>query len=183
MKNTVRFVVWMLFVVCVVSTLNSAGDVDFARDVRPIFAESCYACHGPMVQQGGLRLDIRPKAGVIVPGDSTNSALLKRVTAADPRNRMPLGGQPLPAAKIELLRKWIDAGAAWPDSVPATASAVKKHWAFVPPVKSAIPQVKRPEWVRNPIDAFVLERLDREGLGPSPEANPATLLRRVSLDL
>src|SRR5947208_14098446 len=122
MRNPVRFIVLVLLAGCVVSTLNSAGDVDFARDVRPILAESCYACHGPMVQQGGLRLDVRPKAGVIVPGDSANSTLLKRVTAADPRNRMPLGGQPLPAAKIELLRNWIDAGANWPDSAPATAS-------------------------------------------------------------
>jgi hypothetical protein len=132
---------------------------------------------------GGLRLDAKPKAGVIVPGDSSNSLLIKRVSAADPQTRMPMGGQALSKAKIDLLRKWIDAGAPWADSPSSTVSAPKTHWAFVAPAKPAVPPVKRPDWGRNPIDAFVLDGLERAGLAPSREADRATLLRRASLDL
>jgi mono/diheme cytochrome c family protein len=151
-----------------------AQDQDLGRNAQTIFAESCYACHGPGQQMGNLRLDTN--AGkVVIPGDSANSLLMKRITGAGGLARMPMGGAALSPEKIAAIGKWIDAGAAFP--------APRRHWAFVPPVRPATPATARPDWVRNPIDAFLLARLDREGLQPSPEAERSTLLRRASLDL
>src|SRR4051794_14428501 len=107
MKLSFRLVIPALAGIVAVSALHSAGDVDFTREVLPIFAESCYGCHGPKVQMGGLRLDIPPKPGVVLAGNSAGSLLIQRVTAADPQKRMPLGGGPLRADQIEILRKWI----------------------------------------------------------------------------
>jgi hypothetical protein len=147
-----------------------------ADDARLVLAESCYACHGEKVQLGGLRLDNRAAAmRVITPGDAAGSLIVKRITGAGGQPRMPMGGPPLPADRIDRIRKWIDSGAAWPEGAAATPK--KKHWAFIPPVRPAVP---RPS---NPIDAFVQARLEREGLKPSPQADRATLLRRLSLDL
>ena len=167
-----------------------AAKVDWARDIQPIFAESCYSCHGPKTQLGGLRLDTRATAlaggqsgKVILPGDSSNSLILKRIAGSGGLTRMPMGGQPLSPERVELLRKWIDSGAPWPESAAAPVAAVKPHWAFIPPVRPAVPHPSRADWVRNPVDAFILARLDRENLKPSPEAARATLLRRLSLDL
>ena len=123
---------------------------------------------------GGLRLDTNP-AKAVIPGDAVNSLLMKRITGAGGLPRMPLAGTPLSAAKIATIAKWIDAGAVLP--------APQHHWAFIPPVRPAPPATSRPGWVRNPIDAFLLARLDREGIQPSPEADRSTLLRRLSLDL
>lgn len=152
----------------------TAQDDGLARQAQAILAESCYGCHGPGQQMAGLRLDTGA-AGVVSPGRSADSLLIKRVNGADGLARMPMGAPALSAEKIATLAKWIDAGAALP--------APARHWAFVPPVRPAVPSVSRPEWVRNPIDAFLLARLDREGLKPSPETDRATLLRRASLDL
>jgi hypothetical protein len=118
-----------------------------------------------------------------VPGDAANSVLIQRLSAADPQTRMPLGGQPLPPEKIELIRRWIGSGALWPDTPASKTVDPTKHWAFLPPERPAIPRTSRPDWVRNPIDAFVLEHLDHANLKPSPEADRETLLRRLSLDL
>jgi len=154
--------------------------IEFNRDVRPILSDKCYACHGPGTQMATLRFDteegakkaLRADRFAIVPGDPEHSQLIARVTAADPKVRMPQRGDALSARDVEVLRKWITQGAAW-----------QKHWAFIPPVRPAVPAVKDAKWVRNPIDAFVLARLERDGLTPSPEADRATLIRRVSLDL
>ena len=129
---------------------------------------------------GGLRLDTRAAAlaKVIVAGDAAHSPLMARVTGAGKVARMPMGAAPLSAEQIALLKKWIDAGAPW-----AEGTAAERHWAFVAPARPAVPRVARGAWVRNPIDAFILSRLEREGLAPSPEAERATLLRRASLDL
>jgi hypothetical protein len=151
-----------------------AQDADLGRQAQAIFAESCYACHGAGQQMGNLRLDSNP-GKTVSPGDSANSLLMKRITGAGGLARMPLGGAPLSAAKIAIIAKWIDAGAVLP--------APTRHWAFIPPVRPPTPSASRPAWVRNPIDAFLLARLDREGIQPSQEADRATLLRRVSLDL
>ena len=183
MRDLFRLAVPVWIGILAVPLLESAGEVDFARDIRPILAESCYGCHGPQVQMAGLRLDVKPGGAIIVPGDSAKSALVQRITAADAKIRMPLGGQRLAPEKIELVRQWIAAGAPWSDATAGTAANPKKHWAFVPPVRPPAPRVSRPEWVRNPIDAFVLAHLDKENLKPSPEADRATLLRRLSLDL
>jgi len=132
-----------------------------------------------------LRLDNRKdalrggKSGrlAIVPGQSAQSHLLERVQATDPADVMPAKGDRLSPEQIAALRAWIDAGAVWPDTDP------KSHWAYVRPVRPAPPAVRNRKWVRNEIDAFVLARLDQEGLAPSPEADRSTLLRRLSLDL
>ena len=151
-----------------------AQDDALGRQAQAILAESCYACHGPGQQMAGLRLDTGARA-VVTPGHSADSLLIKRINGADGMERMPMSAPPLTAAKIATLAKWIDAGAVLP--------APGKHWAFIPPVRPAVPSVSRADWVRNPIDAFLLARLDREGIKPSPEADRATLLRRASLDL
>ena len=171
------------------ATLAFSQNAGLFREVQPVFAETCSGCHGAKVQMGGLRLDEKTaafaggKSGkVILPGDAANSPILQRLTGAGGLERMPFQSPPLPPEKIELVRRWIDAGAVWPDTATASAAPVK-HWAFVAPVRPAVPGNGRPAWVRNPIDAFILARLDRERLQPSPEADRATLLRRLSLDL
>ncbi len=188
-----------LLVVAALLTLGSFGqeappapppEVDFVRDVQPILKRSCYGCHGAAQQLGGLRLDARDttfKGGVsgpsVIPEHSADSTLYQRVAGLGDQARMPMGAKPLPAEQIAILKRWIDAGAKWPDGVGAQVSEVKKHWAFIPPQRPAQPTVSQPAWVRNPIDAFILARLDKEQLKPSPAADRITLLRRLSLDL
>ncbi len=183
MRKLLRLAIPASLLVLAVPGLQPAGETDFARQIQPIFAESCYACHGPKLEMGGLRLDARPAGKFIVAGDSAGSLIIQRVTASDEHTRMPLGGPPLPAEKIELLRKWIDAGAVWPEASTAKAPDARRHWAFIAPTRPAVPHPNAANWVRNPIDAFVLQKLEKEGLKPSPEADRVTLLRRLSLDL
>ncbi|MFN7922811.1 MAG: PSD1 and planctomycete cytochrome C domain-containing protein [Bryobacteraceae bacterium] len=153
-----------------------AQNVDFQRDIRPLLAKNCLACHGPddKSRQGNLRLDLRDGAigkmggsAGIVPFDSATSKVIQRVTAAT--NPMPPGGKRLTETEVASLKRWIDTGARY-----------QKHWAFEKPVRTEPPQSK---WGRNPIDAFVMARLEKEGLQPSREADRHTLIRRVSLDL
>ncbi len=144
---------------------------NYARDIQPIFAKNCYACHGEKMQSGGLRLDQKQSViAKIVPGKHDDSELYRRVSGHTDKARMPMGGR-LSDAEIAAIAQWIDA-------TPKT-----KHWAFVPPVRPVFPLVTNTKWSRNPIDRFVLAKLESEGLKPSPEANRATLLRRLSLDL
>ncbi|MBP6824673.1 MAG: PSD1 domain-containing protein, partial [Acidobacteria bacterium] len=180
-----------------VPSRTEQASVDFKRDIEPIFAASCYQCHGPKKAAGQLRLDVKAsamKGGIsganIIPGNSKASTLLKRILGEGGEVRMPLGGDALKSEQVELIRKWIDQGATWPSTEESAIStkagqqsAIPQHWAYVKPVRPAIPQVKNQSWVRNPIDAFVLARLEKEGLTPSPEASKETLLRRVYLDL
>ena len=105
MRDLFRLAIPLGLGILAVRILQSAADPDFAREIQPIFAESCYSCHGPKVQMAGLRLDVRPGRGIIVPGDAANSLLVKRLSAADGQTRMPMGGQPLPPEKIELIRQ------------------------------------------------------------------------------
>jgi hypothetical protein len=154
--------------------------VEFSRDIRPILNQNCVACHGGVRQKNGVSFIFREdalgtgKSGrrTIVPGDPDRSEFMARLTSTDPEARMPYHGPPLPAQQIALLRRWIKEGAKWED-----------YWAFVPPVSRPLPQVKRADWVRQPMDRFILARLEKEGLEPAPEADKAALLRRVSLDL
>ncbi|MDA1092150.1 MAG: DUF1553 domain-containing protein [Acidobacteria bacterium] len=157
--------------------------VTFNRDVRPILAEGCYNCHGPNPpsRQDGLRLDIpegpladRGRYGgpVIVPGNAEASLLFQRLTHESDSARMPRGRAALPDHQIETIRQWIDQGAAY-----------EPHWAFIPPDRVTPPVVSDGEWPRNPIDNFVLARLEGDGMAPADEADRATLLRRVTLDL
>jgi hypothetical protein len=166
--------------------------VDFARDIRPIFARSCHSCHGVSKQKGGLRLDLGAEAkkggnsgAAWKAGDSAHSRLILAVAGLDTELKMPPRGGMLTAVEVGKVRAWIDQGANWPkeaDNVAATGSE-SKHWAFQPIRRPALPAVKNPAWVRNGIDAFVLARLDKENITPSPEADRPTLIRRLSLDL
>ncbi|MGH9837429.1 MAG: DUF1553 domain-containing protein [Blastocatellia bacterium] len=159
------------------------GKVDFVRDIQPIFAAHCAKCHGAEKQMAELRLDNKKAAArVIVAGRSKDSRLLHRILGLNNEARMPRGGEALGAQRIDLLRRWIDQGAVWPDDASADGKG-KRHWAFVAPVRPALPAVKNKAWGRNAIDSFVLARLEKEGLAPSPEADRVTLLRRLSLDL
>jgi len=162
----------------------------FAKEVRPILAARCYSCHGPDVQQNGLRLDSLASilkgsdyGKVIVPGHSSDSRIVRRLMAQE-RPQMPYGGPPLSNDQITVIRKWIDTGAPGPDdATPIAAATAAKHWAYVKPVRPPVPQVKNGAWPRNPIDNFILQKLHKEGLQPSPEADKTTLIRRVYLDL
>ncbi|HET6572601.1 MAG TPA: PSD1 and planctomycete cytochrome C domain-containing protein [Fimbriiglobus sp.] len=159
----------------------TAADVDFDRDVRTILSDHCFACHGPdsKARKADLRLDakesaLRKESPVVVPGKSGDSELIRRVTADDDSERMPPPRfkKPLSPKQVETLRRWVDQGAVW-----------GKHWAFEPPKRGQIPSTNFQIPIKNPIDAFVIARLAREGLKPAPEADKATLIRRVSLDL
>jgi hypothetical protein len=170
---------------------DAAPPVDFAADVRPILAASCFACHSGERPMAQLRLDVRSlamKGGVsgpvIVPGRGADSPLMHRVLGTGGATRMPLGLPALTAEQADVLRRWIDQGAPWPDVLANESNAtIERHWAYVPPVRPATPAVQDTAWVRNPIDSFVLARVEREGLQPSHEASRETLIRRVSLDL
>jgi hypothetical protein len=166
---------------------RAASSVDFKRDIQPVFERRCYECHGPKKNKGGLRFDRKTTVfngadsgkPVIIPGKSGNSPLLRHITSTDPDEMMPPKGERLTGAEVALFKKWIDAGAVWPED----ATPEKKHWAYVHPGFPTPPKVKNPKWPRNAIDHFVLARLELEKLKPSPEADRAVLLRRVSLDL
>lgn len=166
----------------------------YAREIQPILARHCYACHGPEKRKSGLRLDRKADAlaggdlgPAIVPGQPVESELLFRVTTDDPTLAMPPKGDRLNRAEIEHLREWIAGGADWPedtDAAHASASPIQSdHWAFQPLTRPALPEVRDPSWPRNAIDRFLLARLESEGVAPSPEADRATLIRRLSLDL
>jgi Protein of unknown function (DUF1549)/Protein of unknown function (DUF1553)/Planctomycete cytochrome C len=165
--------------------------VDYFKDVRPILKTKCYDCHGPKKQKADLRLDQRNGAfgetsdglKVIRPGRIAESALFRRVTSDDSAERMPPGQEPLTAHQTGILRAWIERGAEWPDDTTRKESEVGSHWAFRPPHRPSEPIVRNTRWARNPIDRFILARLEAEGVAPSPEADKATLLRRLSLDL
>jgi hypothetical protein len=157
--------------------------IEFNRDIRPILSDTCYTCHGPAksTRKAGLRLDTEVglfadlgDGRVVTPGKLDHSELWRRISAGEPSKRMPppKSGRKLSARQIELIRRWIEQGAKW-----------QNHWAFIPPQRPALPALKDAAWPRNPIDHFVLARLEREGLRPAPEASPETLIRRVTLDL
>jgi len=164
--------------------------VDFVRDVRPIFEASCFKCHGPEGKpKGQLRLDSRAPAlrggvsgAVFVPGKGRESRLYRLLVSEDEAERMPLKAPRLPRERIEVIRRWIDEGAPWPDAAAGEAKA-ETHWAYVNPVRPVPPRVGNAPWVRNPVDAFVAREHERRGLRPRPEAPRAVLLRRVTLDL
>jgi hypothetical protein len=164
--------------------------VDFVRDIEPIFAERCNHCHGEDDQQGSLRLDAKAivlkggKSGpLFVAGKSADSLLIHRVVGLGTEKQMPLEDDPLSAEQIGLLRAWIDQGAKWPDGFGSAATEVKKHWAYVAPVSPKLPAVKNAAWLVNPVDAFILARLEKDNVAPSPPADRERLIRRVSLDL
>lgn len=159
---------------------------DFAKDIRPIFIARCVQCHSSKNLMGGLRLDSSKaltgglSGKAILPGKSDESPLVKMIAGQIEGKRMPMTGDPLTDEQVGVIRRWIDDGASWPED---PAAAENKHWAYVSPVRPALPEVRNKSWVRNPIDQFVLARLEKEGLRSSPETDRARLIRRVSLDL
>jgi mono/diheme cytochrome c family protein len=165
----------------------AARPVDFAADVRPIFAAHCHACHGPEKQKSGFRLDTKEAAlkggdtgKAILPGKSADSPLIRYVAGLDADTVMPPKGDRLTAEQVGILRAWIDQGARWADAAAVTATHT--HWAFRPPRRPAVPEnLQSP--ISNPIDAFVAAKRQAAGLTPSPEADRVTLLRRLYLDL
>ena len=157
--------------------------VDFNREIRPILADTCFQCHGPDQEQRQAELRLDTKNGMlgerngeflIVPGDSANSELYRRIVSRDDDYRMPPvnSDRQLSDQQIRHIKRWIVQGATW-----------QEHWSFVPPIRHPIPRVENVSWVRNPVDHFILARLEREGLSPAFAASKATLLRRVSFDL
>ena len=164
--------------------------VEFTKDVQPIFEASCWNCHGAKKSESGFRLD-QPAAAllggdhgaVILPGRSAESLLIQAVAGVHDEVRMPKKGEKLTAEQVGVLRAWIDQGAKMPEKI-ASGKDPTQHWAFKAPVKPALPKLEIPNAKRqNPIDAFILARLDKEKLQPSPEADRVTLLRRLHLDL
>jgi hypothetical protein len=156
---------------------DAAASVSFGRDVLPILSTNCFQCHGPdqRARKAKLRLDRREGVlKVVTPGKSDASELIRRINAEPGDGLMPprKSNRRLTASQKDLLRRWIDEGAAW-----------SKHWAYETPVRPALPAVKETAWPRNAIDRFVLARLEQEGLRPLPEAARETLIRRVTLDL
>lgn len=182
MKHALLFVVVVLFS----TRVSAAADrISFNREIRPILSDACFQCHGPDDKQrkAGLRLDVKESAlksaesgaTAIVPGKVDASELLKRLITTDESLQMPPAnsGKKITPQQIELIKRWITEGAEY-----------QGHWAFIPPAKPSLPGIQNPKpETRNPIDAFIRARLEREGLTPAPEADKRTLIRRVSLDL
>ena len=161
------------------SSASAAERLQYNRDIRPILAENCFACHGPdsASRKADLRLDNRDhaiKMGAIVPDDPDESELLRRVESDDKAEIMPpsMTKKTLTKEQKQLLRRWIEEGAQY-----------QQHWSLIAPVRPPVPEVKDEAWVKNPIDRFVLARLEERGLRPAPEADRRTLARRLSLDL
>ena len=167
-----------------VAAEKSRTTIDFNRDIRPIFSENCYACHGPdhNKRKAGLRLDrseepfkvLESGKTAIIPGDLAKSELVRRITTNDPDERMPPPDflKQLNKTQVELLSRWVKQGAQW-----------KGHWAYLAPERPEVPKVKNKSWPRNEIDHFILQRLEKEKLQPSKEADRSKLIRRVTLDL
>src|SRR2546423_4731867 len=175
-------VVIMLMILLVPHVVGAA--IDFNREVRPILSSRCFKCHGPDegARKASLRLDLREqalkpaKSGeiAIVPGKPDASELVRRILTDDEDNLMPPPSVrlPLTTKEKEVLKQWIDEGAEY-----------RPHWAFVKPARTPLPQVRDSAWPRNAIDYFVLARLEKEGLSPSPRADKYTLVRRLYFDL
>ncbi|MCA9088853.1 MAG: PSD1 domain-containing protein [Planctomycetaceae bacterium] len=176
-----------LYFLLTAAPLSAEQPVDFQRDIWPIFQARCHSCHGSTEREGGLRLlgrsDIvtRNDSGepAVIPGESRHSELIRRVTSDDDSERMPPEGTRLNARQLDILNRWIDQGATWPEA------ALETHWAYVAPQRPELPIVEGSwgTWARTPIDRFVAARLTSENMQHSPAAEPGKLLRRVYLDL
>lgn len=154
--------------------------IDFNAQIKPILNKNCIACHGGVKRNGGFSLLFRQDALdtlesgklAIVPGHPDKSEMIRRLHLTDPEERMPYKEEPLTKAQVDLLTEWIRQGAEWGD-----------HWAYIPPEDPPVPQPNTSGWAKNPIDNFILAKLEENGLAPSPEADRVTLIRRVYLDL
>ena len=178
-----------LFLLTIQAIPLSLTAADYIREVKPILVENCYRCHGASQQKAELRMDtaaLALKGGENGPafkaGKSAESLMVQAIKGEhDSISRMPYKKPPLKDEQIALIAKWIDEGAKAPSDEEPEKNVL--HWAFVKPERPAAPQVKQKDWARNAIDHFVLARLEKEKIKPSPEADRVTLIRRVSLDL
>ncbi|MCA9426817.1 MAG: DUF1549 domain-containing protein, partial [Candidatus Omnitrophica bacterium] len=164
--------------------------IDFESQIQPIFENRCLKCHGPEKQKSGFRLDHKEPAMLggdygkaILPGKGEESPLYRAIAGLDPDLQMPPSGDPVPKEEAELIKRWIDEGADWPEGEKEVEIPNSDHWAFQPIKNPEVPQVKNADWVRNPIDSFVLHNLEAKGVQPSRPADRWTLIRRLSLDL
>ncbi|MCI0745892.1 MAG: PSD1 and planctomycete cytochrome C domain-containing protein [Verrucomicrobia subdivision 3 bacterium] len=183
----IRFGLALVFVT-LLGTHSPAAEPAIGAQVRAVFEEKCFSCHGPEKQKGGLRLDSREavlgggdSGAAILPGKGLASLLYSNVAGLNPDTIMPPKGERLTSNQVALIVSWIDRGAPWPEGVASAAKSA--HWAFRAPVRPAIPKVKNSKWVRNEVDSFILSRLESEKIKPSPEADRHSLIRRLSLDL
>ena len=163
--------------------------IDYTRDIKPLLTAHCYSCHGPLKQEGGLRLDTVAAAlkggdngPALKRGQPDGSLLIQRIVSTDASLRMPQEQPPLKAAAIRLLRTWIDQDAVAPAN-EAPAADPRKHWAFQVPKPIEIPRSRRADWSRNPVDALIAQQHHEHGLIPSPPAADHVLLRRLYLDV
>ena len=165
---------------------------DTFTPVRAVLEQHCLKCHNPDQRKGGLSLadgkslvDGGNSGPVVVAGKSADSRLLIAIAHTDADLKMPPEGKPLTPADVAKVKAWIEDGAAWPTDVKLSwkASAKQNHWAFQPIINPSLPVVKQPAWARNGVDRFILARLEKEGIAPSPEADRVTLIRRLSFDL
>src|SRR5262245_49374132 len=160
-----RLVLPPLALLCFATVSFADEPVDYVRDVKPILAQHCTSCHSAKIKKGGLRVDTAAflrKGGesgpAVVPGKASESLLIDAVKGANGVTRMPFKKPPLPAAQIRLLTAWIDQGAKAPANEKTDGG---DHWAFQPPARPPLPAVKNVNWVRNPIDHFILTRLEK----------------------
>jgi hypothetical protein len=174
---------------------------EFLSEVRPLLEKYCLKCHGPEKQKGGLRFDTKEgafKAGdsgerAIVPGHASDSRLIKLVSSKDDDERMPSKSEPLSTAQIDLLKRWIEAGAEWPQAVASTGGVTRsemivtdddrRHWSYLPLGRPPLPAVKNSASVRTPVDRFILAALEAKKLAPPRTADARTLVRRIYFDL
>ncbi len=177
------FAVWLALSPFALTGWAASGPIEFNRDIRPLLADKCYTCHGPdsgkklplrLDSEAAAKADLGGGRHAIVEGHPEQSELVQRITAEKPAMRMPpvYSGLKLSDTEVAVLRQWIAEGAPW-----------QKHWSLIAPKRPELPAVSDKRWPANGIDSFVMARLDREGLKPSPEASKETLIRRVSLDL
>ena len=185
--------VWCLLIgssFAIAPSVNWAGEqIDFATQIKPILKARCFACHGALKQESALRVDTAAallqggsSGRVVVPGNAQNGELLSRLRSMDSLVRMPPEGQPLTAEQIALIARWIEQGAAPPQQETPEPDP-REHWSFRTPQRPAVPVLAAGESVANPIDAFILARLEQAALTPAPLADKSTWLRRVTLDL
>ncbi len=167
----------ILLLLALPAVVKADDGLKFSRDIRPVLSDACYDCHGPDATARETELRLHDRAATMKSEVLTSGELLDRLVSDDPELRMPPpdSKRKLPPDDRKKLVQWLKAGASWPED--------DRHWAYIPPKRPELPDVTRKDWPRNGIDRFVLARLERNGLQPSPEADKATLLRRVSFDV
>lgn len=192
-RFTASGILWLapwLGCLCLGAAQADDQGVDYGAQVAPLLAQHCVACHGADEQESGLRLDsgralVRggDRGPAIIAGEAEQSLLYQVLIGSGDVSRMPLDEPPLADDEVALIKRWIDEGATVPDEPNLEEETRSDHWSFQPITRPTVPAVHDESWVSNPIDAFILARLEHEGLTPSPEAERITLLRRLSLDL